>query len=125
MKILDRRAVTVALFRFFAVVTLGALLFACSGPEAKKMKFYGKGKAFYAKGDYVRARLELRNAIQIDPKFADAYAMLGSVELKQGNLQGAFGAFNKATELNPLNYDAQVQLGRLFLLSGALDKARE
>jgi tetratricopeptide (TPR) repeat protein len=111
--------------RFVAMVSCLALLFACSGPEAKKMKFFAKGKALYEKGDYVRARLELRNAIQIDPKFADAYAVLGMVESRQGNLQGAFAAFTKATELNPLNYDAQAELGRLFLLSRELEKARE
>ncbi len=111
--------------RFVAMVAALAFLFACGGPEAKKMKFYGKAKVLFEKGDYVRARLELKNALQIDPKFADAYSMLGMVALKQGNLQGAFGAFNKATELNPLNYDAQVQLGKLFLFSRQLDKARE
>ena len=41
----------------------------CGGPEQKKMKFYNKGKALFEKGDLRKARLEFKNAIQIDPKF--------------------------------------------------------
>jgi Flp pilus assembly protein TadD len=53
------------------------------------MKFYEKGKAFYDKADYVRAGLEFKNAIQIDPKFAEARYMLGMANLQQGNVRGA------------------------------------
>lgn len=102
-----------------------ALLPACSGPEAKKQKFISKGKALYEKGDYVRARLELKNAIQIDPKFAAAHYLLGMAELKQGNLGGAFGELNKASELNPRDLEAQVQVGKLLLMQGTADKAQE
>ena len=55
----------------------------CGGPEQKKMKFYNKGKSLYEKGDYVKAQLEFKNALQIDPKFADAYYMLGMVALSR------------------------------------------
>ena len=40
------------------------------GPKEKKLKFYNKGKELYEKGDYVKAKLEIKNAIQIDPKYA-------------------------------------------------------
>ena len=56
-------------------------LVSCSSQEEKKMKFYNKAKALYDQGDYVKARLELSNALQIDPEFADAYYMLGMNEL--------------------------------------------
>jgi tetratricopeptide (TPR) repeat protein len=51
----------------------------CGGPEEKKMKFFNKGKSLYEKGDYVKASLEFKNALQIDPKFSQAYYMLGMV----------------------------------------------
>ena len=59
---------------------------ACSGPEEKKLKFYNKGKALYEKGDYVKAKLEFKNAIQIDPKYADAYYMMGMIAFKDTGL---------------------------------------
>ena len=97
-----------AIFLAFALLT-------CGTPEEKKMKFFQKGKALYEKGDFVKARLEFKNAIQIDPKFADGYFMLGMVELKEGNFKQAYGSLSKAVELSPDNMKAQLHLGRLLL----------
>jgi tetratricopeptide (TPR) repeat protein len=105
---------------------LGVLLvIGCSGPEEKKMKFFSKGKALYEKGDLVKAGLEFKNAIQIDPKFADAYYMLGMVEIKRGNVKNAYGNLLKSTELNPDHLKAQVQIGKIFLVGRMPDKAME
>ncbi|MCB2184570.1 MAG: tetratricopeptide repeat protein [Desulfobulbaceae bacterium] len=111
----------------FLIILLCALslLVACGGPEAKKAKFFEKGKALYEQGDYVKARLELKNAIQIDLKYAEAYYYLGLTELKDGNPRKAYGALSKAVELNPDLLDAQQELGKLFLAGRAPDKALE
>lgn len=107
------------------VVVLVLSLLACGGPEEKKARFYTKAKELYEKGDYVKARLEVKNAIQIDPKYADGYHLLGLIDLKDGNLKGAFGAFSKAAELNPELSAAHVEIGKLLLATGAPDKALE
>ena len=53
-------------------------LFACGGgPGEKRDKFYKKGTALYQQGDYVKARLEFKNALQVDPKYAQGYYYLG------------------------------------------------
>jgi len=106
---------------------LVTLVAACSGPEEKKQKFFAKGKSLYEKGEFVKAGLEFRNAIQIDPKFADAYYMLGMVELKKKdpNPKRAYGAFSKAVELNPNLQDAHIQLGNILLMARQPDKALE
>ncbi|HUI45145.1 MAG TPA: tetratricopeptide repeat protein [Nitrospirota bacterium] len=99
----------------------------CGGPEQKKAQFLNKGKALYEKGEYAKAQLEFRNAIQIDVKYADAYYMLGMTALRSGNPRGAYGGFAKAIELNPRHWDAQLQVGWFLLGSGntreAMDKA--
>jgi tetratricopeptide (TPR) repeat protein len=108
------------------LVLLALLLLAgCGGPEQKKAKFLGKGQQFYDKGDYVKAGLELKNALQIDPKFSQAHYLMGMVEVKRGNLRGGFAAFNKTIELDPGNLKAHYQLGKMFLGAGAADKALE
>jgi len=56
--------------RFSGIILLACFLpamAACGGPEAKKAKFLERGKEYSAKGDYVRAGREFKNAIQIDP----------------------------------------------------------
>jgi tetratricopeptide (TPR) repeat protein len=108
---------------FFCLALL--LVMGCSGPEEKKLKFFNKGKALYEKGQMVDAKLEFKNAIQIDPKYADAYYMLGMVELRTGNFNGAFTYFRKTAELQPKHLKAQIELGRLLLGSQMIDEAQE
>ncbi len=109
---------------FGMVLALAMVLAACSSPEEKKTSFLEKGKTLLAQGDLVKARLELKNAIQIDPKYAQAYYMLGKVELEDKNAQQAFGYFTKAVELDEGLLDAQVALGNLFLAARQIEKAR-
>lgn len=118
-----KRGIFVGIVVLIAVVVMAS----CSGPEQKKVKFYNKGTKLYDKGEYAKARLEFKNAIQIDVKFADAYYMLGMTALKSGDPRGAYGSFVKAVELDPRHRDAQIQLGWFLLGSGkagdAMDKA--
>jgi tetratricopeptide (TPR) repeat protein len=106
-------------------ILLVAVLVACGGPEEKKLKFYNKGKALYEKGDYVKAKLEFKNAIQIDLKYADAYYMMGMIALKEQNYRGAYGNFLKVVQLSPQHWDAHVQLGNILLAAGRVDDAME
>lgn len=106
------------------LVLVLVLLTGCSGPNEKKARFYSKAKILLDKGELVKAGLELKNAIQIDPKFGDAHYLLGQVELRRGNFGSAFGEFGKAVELTPNNLEAQTQFGKLLLMKGEPDKAR-
>lgn len=106
---------------FFTLVSMSA----CSTPEEKKIKYYEKGKLLYEQGDYTSARLELKNAIQIDPKYAEAFYMLGMVELKNENIRASFIDFSKASELKPDHIPTQLQLGRMYLAANVPDKALE
>ena len=92
------------IFRMFLIGILLASLAACGTPEEKKMKFFQKGRVLYEQADYGRARLEFKNAIQIDPKFSDGYRMLGMVELKEKNFKKAYQYLSKSIALNPEQY---------------------
>ena len=94
-------------------------------PQKKKDEVFHKGKALYEKGDYVRARLEFKNAVQIDSKFAEGYFMLGMNEMQEKNWKMALSALSKAVDLDPGHLEAQVALGRLFLAANDRAKASE
>ena len=98
---------------------------ACSSMEGKRDKFLASGQALYQQEDYVRARLQFQNALQIDLKFAAGYLWLGKTELKLQNPRGAYGALNQAVELNPNLTEAQILLGDILLMAKQLDKAKE
>jgi len=107
------------------ITFLIVMLAACSSPEEKKMKFFEKGKSLYEQEAYTKARLEIKNALQMDPNFADGYYWLGRTEQKLGNLQRAYGSFLKAVELNPDILPAQLAIVKLLLLSRETEKSLE
>nr|WP_319392947.1 tetratricopeptide repeat protein [uncultured Desulfobacter sp.] len=107
------------------VVTLLSLVAACGSPDEKKMAFFEKGKKLLQDGDVVSAQLEFKNAIQIDPDFAQAYHFLGKAALRRKDGKAAFGALSRAVALAPENTEARLDLGRLFLAANALDRAEE
>ena len=113
------------MFKKISILLLVMALVACGGPEEKKAKFFNKGKQLFEKGDYVKAGLEFKNAIQIDPKFAEGYYMLGRTTQRQGDLKGAYTAFVKAVEYDPDLIGAHLELGRMLLLGGRSDDAME
>ena len=106
-----------------ALVVLGFML-GCSSMEQKRDGFFKEGKELFEKGDYTRAQLQFKNALQIDSKFAPAMVWLAKCQLKTENFRGAFGALNQAIEIDPKLAEAQILLGRLYLGGKEYEKAQ-
>lgn len=95
----------------------------CGGAEARKAKHLAKGDAYLAAGNFDKARVEFRNALQIAPTDSEARYDNGEVDLKLGNPREAAQFFQAAIDSNPDNLRARASLGRLYVFSGAADKA--
>ena len=108
----------------FTVLMVLGLVLGCGTMEQKRDKFLQEGKALYDKGDYTRARLQFKNALQIDPKFALGLLWLAKTELKLENFRGAFGSLQQALELDPKLVEAQILLGQLYLGGKKFDEAK-
>jgi tetratricopeptide (TPR) repeat protein len=52
-------------------------------------------------GDYRRANTEVSRAIQLNPRYANAYVELGAIKAKLGDLSGSERAYLKAIEIDP------------------------
>ena len=114
------------LFRIFILATLGAALVACGGADERKSVYLEKAKTSFESGDFDKARIELKNVLQIDPKDSRAYFQLGKVYEEMKDYRKSFSNYTKATELNPDYLEAQARLGRLYLLlANDLDKAQK
>jgi tetratricopeptide (TPR) repeat protein len=100
-------------------------LSACSDSNQKKEKHYNRALEYIKIDDEKSAILELRNAIQLDAKFADARYQLGLLYLKTGNPKAAFGELQRATSLDPENLDAGVKVAEFHLLSRQMDECRK
>jgi tetratricopeptide (TPR) repeat protein len=97
----------------------------CSGLEVKNPEFFKRGQGFFEQRDFVKARLEFKNAMQLDPKFAEASYMLGMTELQMGNPRQAYANLNRAAELAPDLLKAQIQMGWLLFAGQEVDCAME
>ncbi len=107
------------------ILLLVVMVVSCGGENARKAKYYKKAKTYYEQGNYEKAKIELKNVLQIDPKSADAQYLFGEVEEKNRNLRAAYGHYLRAVELDDSNLDAHNKLARLYLLSGNLKDAQK
>ncbi|HUG73200.1 MAG TPA: tetratricopeptide repeat protein [Steroidobacteraceae bacterium] len=115
-------------FHSFAVGLAIALpLFAagCTGTEDRKARYLERGQDFLAQGNLDKARVEFSNALQIDPTDAQARYLAGRVAEKQIKPRDAVANYQAAIDADPEFIAARGALGRLYLLGGLPEKARE
>ena len=91
-------------------------LMSCGGAEERKSVYMEKAKVSIEAGDFEKARIELRNVLQIDPKDGGAYYQLGSVYQQQKNYRKAYSNYLKAEELSPELLANHAKLGTFYLL---------
>ena len=111
--------------RICAACMLSVLLIGCEGPEEREAAYLERGKALFDEGKYEKARLELKNARQINPLTVETLYYLGRIDEIQGNWRRAFVAFTKVTQQDSTHRGATVTLGRFSLLAGDLEQALE
>jgi len=53
------------------ILSIAFLILGCASDEEKKQAHFAKGNAYFEEGEFKSARLEFKNAIQIDPKYKE------------------------------------------------------
>src|SRR5512140_2200445 len=106
------------LVALFLSVCLVVGLSGCGrSPEARKARFMAKAQKYLAKKQTREARLELLNAVRIDPHSGDAQFQLAKVCLELKDYPRAFTALTAAVKAQPDRFDASLELAK-FLLAG-------
>jgi tetratricopeptide (TPR) repeat protein len=109
------------------VILIGLLisgLAGCENAEQSANKYLENGKQLIESGDFVKARLEFKNALQIDPRLAEAYMQLALISEKEQEWAAMFSNLRAVVALRPNNTDAIVKLGQFYLFAGKLEDAR-
>ena len=102
---------SVAIFCISAMVVVSG----CNtSPAAKKAKFLAAGEAFMVKHSYERAALQFRNAVQADPKDAEAHYQFALALIALNDWENATRQLLTATQLNPKHTKAQLRLSSLM-----------
>ena len=112
-------------FLISLVIAVFAIASCSLNPEVKKKKFLDKGVAYFDKGQYREANIEFENAIQIDPKFADAHYRLAQSLMKQGDWSHAYQELTRTVEFDPANQKAQLDLGNILLAGRQFQQAHD
>lgn len=108
-----------------AALTLALVLTACGGSESRKQAHMEKGREFVEAGNWDKARLEFKNALQIDEQDLAARFELAKVLEQLKDLRAAAGHYMRIVEIEPGHVQARVRLGHVLLLGGAQDLAQE
>lgn len=95
----------------------------CSSPEDRVARFYERGASFMAEGDWVKARIEFQNVLQINPDMVPALVGLAEIAERNAEWERVFALLNRAIEVDPTHLPAHVRLGKLLLAADELDRA--
>ena len=104
------------------LVSVVASFVAGCGKEDRVQAYLERGIALFDQGDLVKARLELKNVLQIEPKQPQAWFLLAQIHEQEEEWRPAFNAYSRTVELDPTNHQARVKRGALLL---AGDRAEE
>ena len=115
------------LFKCVVVLLLATalgLLPACRS-SARAREYVEKGNQYFAQKQFTSAENEYRQAIQIDPDYADADYRLGILQIQQEYPTAARQSLARAVDLAPKNLDARLHLGDLLISSTQYAEARQ
>ena len=99
-------------------------VWSCSGdPTVRKRQHLQKGQEYLTFGQVNAAVIEFKNAIQIDPNFAEGYYALGLAYLKKGYWGEAAQQLERARSQEADLPGIEEYLAQAKLMVGALDEA--
>ena len=114
---------------FLRYSIIGLFLLSVSGCSGSKdeaaSRYLDSGIELFDRGELSKASLELRNALQIDPKLASAYFYLALISEKDQNWKALYKNLSKVEQLDPNHVQAKVKLAYLMLLAKQADTALE
>ena len=106
------------LTRTIGAAALLSLLVACASPAEKAAAYVAKAQKLYDAGDYEQAGLEIRNAVQVEPKNAKARYLMALLAEQKEDFKGMFNGLLVAVDADPSNIEARLKLGMVFIAIG-------
>jgi len=103
----------------WAALCISLVLTACAAdPNIRKQEHFERGNRHAGQGRLQEAVIEYRNAVQIDPMFADARAKLAASHERLGETREALGEYIRAADLRPNDVELQLKAASLQVAAG-------
>ena len=100
-----------------ALILAALQLAACNSPEERAQNYYERGMKLLAQQDYVKASLELKNALQLKKDLVEAWRALAEIEQHNQNWEGLIAIRRTIVELDPKDVDEKLRLARLLVVA--------
>ena len=112
------------IFVFAVCIGLAALqLASCGSRQDRAKSHYQQGMNYLEKKDFVKARIEFRNALQLDGKMLEAWRALAQVDEHNNSLPDLVGDLRHIAELDSRDVATRVQLAKILISGNAGDQA--
>jgi len=108
-----------------AVALLVLLAGGMLGCTQKAAAHISRAEALYKEGDFVKAKLEVRNALLIQPKNARGTWLLANLLEREQDVRGTLSNLLMTIDADPGHAEARIKLGTYYLLGRQGKEARE
>lgn len=108
-----------------AVLTFSILVVGCGGGKEREAVYMDRAQQYFDEENYDKAKIEVKNVMQINPNSADAKFLSGMIAEKEENFRAAFNNFNMTVELDPSHVEALNRLGMYYASGKNLEEARK
>tara|TARA_Y100000385_G_C13005287_1_gene599134 strand:- start:155 stop:883 length:729 start_codon:yes stop_codon:yes gene_type:complete len=92
---------------------------------SRESQLFNKGKELFQKNQFKKSLHSLEEVIELNPKNADAYFIMGNIFHIKGQLGKAIKAFNKVLEIDENHTDASISLSVILNDIGKYEQAKE
>ena len=89
----------------------------CSSPEERLEEYSRSGETYLANGDIGRANVQFQNALKINEEHIPALLGLVDIAEQKSDFKSLFGLLHRIIRLDPENIEAQVKIGKLYLVA--------
>ena len=120
---LPKRSIVKVIALSACLILAGFQLGGCSSRAQRAKNYYEHGMAYLKKNDYVKAHIEIRNALQLNKDMIEAWRALAQIDEHTHNWSELAGSLRRIVDLDKKDAKARVQLAKLYLLGGSLDQA--
>ncbi|MEM1144608.1 MAG: tetratricopeptide repeat protein [Pseudomonadota bacterium] len=107
------------------VLSLGLALVGCSSSEERQARYFTRAQALMEEGDYAKAKLEVRNVLQINESHVQARYLWALLQEREQNYRQMFANLQLAVDLDPTYVEARIKFGQLLYRAQLYDEAAE
>ncbi len=108
----------------FTALAFLLVLSACESPEEKAAGYVSNGNKLLDEGKLGKARLEFRNALQLNKRLVPAWYGLARIAEEKREWKKAYALYNKVASLDSNHLRTQLMLGKLNVAGNLIEKAQ-